>query len=513
MNIMSIGISFIEILAILLIYNILINNNVFKGISRIGILSIITSFIYSLFTIVNDTDTLIILIGVLFLNSIVISKFEEKDTIVTFIELVVSTLLVLGFELIISFIVYVTMGDDNLSPTVYLILVTCIMSILIYLLNTNKFIKIGHEIEIKNKWKIFNPEEHRFLNVQKDRRGYIIRNTENIIYKGKKINTDYFIPRNGDIFINQNYIFCCLKNNLFFEKIKNTTSQEHVKFINNTSVENNIKNQSNLNKVNNPNKNYISNNKPAILMSNVTRYDKKKKWYRLKDVNLKINSGRLVAIMGVSGAGKSTLFDAILKRLKLDSGEIIIDGNELGHVPQFSVLRKGNTVQEVMEFYASKKLKGYTKQQKMQKIDSLLEKLNLSLFKQSLVGRLSGGQSRRLDIAVQLLNEPKVILMDEPDSGLDVKSCRELYEILSRLVSEKNSTILVITHNTHMACKYPYIDDLLFMASQGRICFYGEKDKALEYFNISDLDDIYNAVENNQDYFVQKYNNLLNRRV
>ena len=156
MNIISIGISFIEILAILLIYNILINNNVFKGISRIGILSIITSFIYSLFTIVYDTDTLIILIGVLFLNSIVISKFEEKDTIVTFIELVVSTLLVLGFELIISFIVYVTMGDDNLSPTVYLILVTCIMSILIYLLNTNKFIKNIKFSNLFSKYKSIN---------------------------------------------------------------------------------------------------------------------------------------------------------------------------------------------------------------------------------------------------------------------------------------------------------------------------------------------------------------------
>lgn len=156
MNIMSIGISFIEILAILLIYNILINNNVFKEISRIGILSIITSFIYSLFTIVYDTDTLIILIGVLFLNSIVISKFEEKDTIVTFIELVVSTLLVLGFELIISFIVYVTMGDDNLSPTVYLILVTCIMSILIYLLNTNKFIKNIKFSNLFSKYKSIN---------------------------------------------------------------------------------------------------------------------------------------------------------------------------------------------------------------------------------------------------------------------------------------------------------------------------------------------------------------------
>ena len=156
MNIMSIGISFIEILAILLIYNILINNNVFKGISRIGILSIITSFIYSLFTIVYDTDTLIILIGVLFLNSIVISKFEEKDTIVTFIELVVSTLLVLGFELIISFIVYVTMGSDDLSPTTYLILLTCIMPILIYLLSTNKFIKKIKFSKSFSKYKSIN---------------------------------------------------------------------------------------------------------------------------------------------------------------------------------------------------------------------------------------------------------------------------------------------------------------------------------------------------------------------
>lgn len=149
----------------------------------------------------------------------------------------------------------------------------------------------------------------------------------------------------------------------------------------------------------------------------------------------------------------------------------------------------------------------------MQKIDDLLDKLNLSLFKQSLVGRLSGGQSRRLDIAVQLLNEPRVILMDEPDSGLDIKSCRELYEILARLVADKNSTILVITHNTHMACKYPYIDDLLFMASQGRICFYGQKEDALNYFNINDLDVYIMQLENNQDYFVEKYNNLVNRRV
>lgn len=370
------------------------------------------------------------------------------------------------------------------------------------------------EANIENKWRIFNPDKKEILNATKDKKGYIIRDADEIIFQGRRINTSCFLPKNGDIFIYNDYIFYCMKNNLFFDKlneVQNNNLQQKKIVINKQSQyqnQNKYKYQPQQ-----PKPQPINKRKPAILMEHVTRYDKKKKWYRLKDVNLTINSGRLVAIMGVSGAGKSTLFDAILKRLKLDEGTIKIDGDELGHVPQFSVLRKGNTVQETMEFYASKKLKKFSKEQRMQKIDDLLDKLNLSLFKQSLVGRLSGGQSRRLDIAVQLLNEPRVILMDEPDSGLDIKSCRELYEILAKLVVDKNSTILVITHNTHMACKYPYIDDLLFMASQGRICFYGEKEDALNYFNINDLDDIYNAVENNQDYFVDKYNNLVNRRV
>ena len=99
---------------------------------------------------------IIVFVGMLFLNSMIISKIEDKDTILTFIEFIVSALLMLGFELIISFIVYVTMGDDNLSPTVYLILVTCIMSILIYLLNTNKFIKNIKFSNLFSKYKSIN---------------------------------------------------------------------------------------------------------------------------------------------------------------------------------------------------------------------------------------------------------------------------------------------------------------------------------------------------------------------
>ncbi|WP_195516365.1 sensor histidine kinase [Paraclostridium bifermentans] len=156
MDIISIGISFIEILAIFLIYNVLINDNIFKGITKRIILSIATSSIYVLFIEVYDTDALIIFVGMLFLNSMIISKIEDKDTILTFIEFIVSALLMLGFELIISFIVYVTMGNDDLSPITYLILVTCIMSMLIYLLNTNKSIKKMKFSKFFSKYKSIN---------------------------------------------------------------------------------------------------------------------------------------------------------------------------------------------------------------------------------------------------------------------------------------------------------------------------------------------------------------------
>lgn len=156
MNIISIGISFVEILAIFLIYNVLMNDNIFKEIVKKIILSITTSFIYVLFIEVYDTDALIIFVGMLFLNSMIISKIEDKNTIVTYIEFIVSALLMLGFELTISFIVYVTMGNDYLSPTTYLILVTCIMSILIYLLNTNKSIKKMELSKFFSKYKSIN---------------------------------------------------------------------------------------------------------------------------------------------------------------------------------------------------------------------------------------------------------------------------------------------------------------------------------------------------------------------
>lgn len=150
MEMMSLVISFIEMTSIFLIYNVLINGDIKKNICKKILLSVVISLIYFIFTNIYYADPLIILIGILFLNSMIISKQENKDTIVTYIEFIVSSIILLGVELIVSLIVYVSMGSDDLSPFMYLIILVFTMSIVIYLLSTSKAIK---QIEFLNSFQ------------------------------------------------------------------------------------------------------------------------------------------------------------------------------------------------------------------------------------------------------------------------------------------------------------------------------------------------------------------------
>lgn len=156
MEMMSLVISFIEMTSIFLIYNVLINGDIKKNICKKILLSVVISLIYFIFTNIYYADPLIILIGILFLNSMIISKQENKDTIVTYIEFIVSSMVLFGVELIISLIVYVIMGSDNLSPSIYLIILTVIMCIVIYLLHTSKVIRRIEFSKFFSKYKSIN---------------------------------------------------------------------------------------------------------------------------------------------------------------------------------------------------------------------------------------------------------------------------------------------------------------------------------------------------------------------
>lgn len=156
MEMMSLVISFIEMTSIFLIYNVLINGDIKKNICKKILLSVVISLIYFIFTNIYYADPLIILIGILFLNSMIISKQENKDTIVTYIEFIVSSIILLGVELIVSLIVYVSMGSDDLSPFMYLIILVFTMSIVIYLLSTSKAIKQIEFSKLFSKYKSIN---------------------------------------------------------------------------------------------------------------------------------------------------------------------------------------------------------------------------------------------------------------------------------------------------------------------------------------------------------------------
>lgn len=156
MEMMSLVISFIEMTSIFLIYNVLINGDIKKNICKKILLSVVISLIYFIFTNIYYADPLIILIGILFLNSMIISKQENKDTIVTYIEFIVSSMVLFGVELIISLIVYVIMGSDNLSPSIYLIILTVIMCIVVYLLHTSKVIRRIEFSKFFSKYKSIN---------------------------------------------------------------------------------------------------------------------------------------------------------------------------------------------------------------------------------------------------------------------------------------------------------------------------------------------------------------------
>lgn len=172
----------------------------------------------------------------------------------------------------------------------------------------------------------------------------------------------------------------------------------------------------------------------------------------LKDINLNIKSGIYLSILGENGSCKSTLIKLILGLLKPDTGTIKISTNKVSYVPQRLDNFNGEfpiTVKEVLSSHAKAiKLKD------SKAVSNVLEKVNMSKFKNNLIGNLSGGQQQRIFIARSLLGNPDLIILDEPSTGVDEKSQNEIYPLLQDLNINHGKTIISVEHNTRTALKY-----------------------------------------------------------
>jgi ABC-type multidrug transport system ATPase subunit/ABC-type multidrug transport system permease subunit len=211
----------------------------------------------------------------------------------------------------------------------------------------------------------------------------------------------------------------------------------------------------------------------------------------LKKMDLSIPSKSLLAVMGPSGCGKSTLLKALNGDTPASRGRVLLFGQELlsnydylktqiGYVPQDDIVHQQLTVEQCMYFTAKIRLDNPLDSKIDKKINAILSDLNISHIKHNLISEISGGQRKRVSIAVELLTEPLILFLDEPTSPLDPQTVEDFLMILKKL-SDKGTTVVMVTHKPE---DLEYMDEVIFMAEGGNITYYGDSKKYKQYFKV-----------------------------
>ena len=227
----------------------------------------------------------------------------------------------------------------------------------------------------------------------------------------------------------------------------------------------------------------------------------------VNDVSFSALPGQILAVLGTAGAGKSTLITAVRGahprvRGTVTTGEVFYNGlllykhldafrSSIGFVPQDDILETRLTVRSLLEYEAVLRLPDDFAASKIDsRIDEVLSLLVLSNIQNSPITVLSGGQKRRLSIAVELLNDPDILFLDEPHRGLDPTSVRILNQLLKSLAN-RGKTLIVITHEAEYAHQ---CDQVMFLAPGGNLAYIGAPQNALIYFHKPTLQGVYDTL-------------------
>ncbi|OIJ21344.1 export ABC transporter ATP-binding protein [Anaerobacillus alkalidiazotrophicus] len=232
-----------------------------------------------------------------------------------------------------------------------------------------------------------------------------------------------------------------------------------------------------------------------------------KKVEAVKGVNLFIEKGEIVGLLGPNGAGKSTIISMISSLIKPTSGDILVKGksvaknpNEirpiLGVVPQDIALFLEFTAKENMYFFG--RAYGLRGKKLTEKVQEILELVGLTERQNEQIKTYSGGMKRRLNIAVALLHEPEMIIMDEPTVGIDPQSRNYILETIRNLNREKKMTVL---YTSHYMEEVEYLCDRLYIMDRGEIIVSGTKEEIKGILSQEQTVDI--KVEEDSEMFYQ----------
>lgn len=205
------------------------------------------------------------------------------------------------------------------------------------------------------------------------------------------------------------------------------------------------------------------------------------------DVSLSVSAGQIVGLLGPNGAGKTTCFYMIAGLVGADNGRVLIDEQELSHLPihgraragigylpqEASVFRKLSVSDNILAILETRK--ELNREQRLSKLDSLLREFHITHIKDSLGMSLSGGERRRVEIARALATEPQFILLDEPFAGVDPISVSDIKQIVRHL-KERGIGVLITDHNVRETLD---ICEKAYIVSEGHIIAAGDAETVL----------------------------------
>ncbi len=249
-----------------------------------------------------------------------------------------------------------------------------------------------------------------------------------------------------------------------------------------------------------------------------------KKKYLLRDIHMYDQPGHMVLLLGGSGAGKTTYLNAVNGYEKAKA-EVVLNGTnmykhykemqyDIGFVPQLDLMRGSDSVYRTLIDAASLRLpKDFSAADRSARVEEVMKIFGLTPVKNNLVSKLSGGQRKRLSIAMEFISNPSLFILDEPDSGLDGVMARELFEQL-RLIADQGKIIIVITHTPDRVIDL--FDVVIVLAKDakrtGRLAYFGPIQEARQFFGKEKMEEIVKSInrqeeggEGRADEFILKY--------